>query len=137
MVNVSVAPLAKLSGALSSAVSRITVVRPSGRRPAAEKTTPDLVNFMAAEGRGLIYVSLTEERARRLDLPPMVRDEVANGRSGFAVSIEAREGVSTGISAADRAATVLAAVAQDAVPLETRGRPLRACRRAIDHAAGD
>jgi len=82
----------------------------------ADQTTPDLVNFMATEGRGLIYVSLTEDRAHRLDLPPMVRDAVANGRAGFTVSIEAREGVSTGISAADRATTVMAAVAKDAVP---------------------
>ena len=83
---------------------------------AAEETTPDLINVMAADGRGLIYVSLTEERAHRLDLSPMVRDAVANGRPGFTVSIEAREGVTTGISAADRATTVLAAVARDAGP---------------------
>lgn len=83
---------------------------------AAEKTTPDLVNFLAAEGRGLIYLSLTEERTRRLDLPPMVRADLANGRAGFTVSIEAREGVTTGISAADRATTVLAAIAPNATP---------------------
>ena len=82
----------------------------------AEKVTPELVNFMAAEGRGLVYLSITEERARRLDLPPMVPGDTANGRSGFTVSIEAREGVSTGISAADRAKTVLTAIAPEATP---------------------
>ena len=76
---------------------------------AAEKVTPELVNFMANEGRGLIYLSITEDRAQRLDLRPMVRDDLAKGRTGFTVSIEAREGVTTGISAADRATTVLAA----------------------------
>ena len=83
---------------------------------AAEKTTPEAVNFMAMHGRGLICLSLTDERIRQLRLPMMV-DQAANESSfgtAFTVSIEAREGVSTGISAKDRATTIMAAVADDA-----------------------
>lgn len=77
---------------------------------AADRVTPDWINFMAAHARGLVYLTLTEDRARLLDLPPMVRDSIATGRSGFTVSIEAREGVTTGISAADRAQTIRVAI---------------------------
>ena len=77
---------------------------------AAEKITPEWVNFMATHGRGLICLTLTEERARQLDLPLMVRDNSEAFGTAFTVSIEARSGVTTGISAADRAHTVLTAV---------------------------
>ena len=78
---------------------------------AAELVTPETINFMAREGRGLICLSLTEERADELDLPLMVTDNSSSFGTAFTVSIEARHGVTTGISAADRAHTVQVAVA--------------------------
>ncbi|HEY3452220.1 MAG TPA: 3,4-dihydroxy-2-butanone-4-phosphate synthase [Myxococcales bacterium] len=78
---------------------------------AAERVTPTAINFMATYGRGLICLTLTEERARRLRLPLMVHDNASQFQTAFTVSIEAARGVSTGISAKDRATTVLAAVA--------------------------
>ncbi|NVM22061.1 MAG: bifunctional 3,4-dihydroxy-2-butanone-4-phosphate synthase/GTP cyclohydrolase II [Desulfobacterales bacterium] len=83
---------------------------------AAEKVTPEAVNFMAKHGRGLICLSLTQEKSHALDLRPMVRDNTSKFQTAFTVSIEARKGVTTGISAADRATTILAAVADDANP---------------------
>ncbi len=83
---------------------------------AAEKVTPEAINFMAMYGRGLICVTLTEERIRQLRLPMMVDQNTSQFGTAFTVSIEARRGVSTGISAADRATTVLAAIADDASP---------------------
>ena len=83
---------------------------------AAEKVTADDINFMAKYGRGLICLTLTRERCRQLDLPLMVQDNRAQLSTAFTVSIEAAEGVTTGISAADRARTVQAAVAPDAKP---------------------
>ena len=77
---------------------------------AAQKITPDGVNFMAKHGRGLVCLALTEQRAAALELPLMARDDPYSSGSAFTVSIEAREGVSTGISAADRARTILTAV---------------------------
>jgi 3,4-dihydroxy 2-butanone 4-phosphate synthase/GTP cyclohydrolase II len=77
---------------------------------AAEKVTPEAINFMAREGRGLICLALTEERCRELDLPMMVGENTSNFGTAFTVSIEARGRVTTGISAADRAATVRAAI---------------------------
>ncbi|MDX1632659.1 MAG: bifunctional 3,4-dihydroxy-2-butanone-4-phosphate synthase/GTP cyclohydrolase II [Thermoanaerobaculia bacterium] len=77
---------------------------------AAEKVTPEAVNFMAKHGRGLICLALTEERCDALDLPPMVDDNRSTFNTAFTVSIEARGKVSTGISAADRAATILTAI---------------------------
>ncbi|HEX9049440.1 MAG TPA: bifunctional 3,4-dihydroxy-2-butanone-4-phosphate synthase/GTP cyclohydrolase II [Anaeromyxobacter sp.] len=91
---------------------------------AAEKVTPAAVNFMAKHGRGLVCLSLTEERVRQLRLPLMV-DEASNSSSfgtAFTISIEAREGVSTGISAKDRAHTILTAVKDGARP-EDLARP--------------
>ena len=73
---------------------------------------------MAKHGRGLICLTLTEARCRQLDLPLMVRDNQSPHGTAFTVSIEAAEGVTTGISAADRARTVQAAVAQDAKPAD-------------------
>ncbi len=77
---------------------------------AAEKTTPEIVNFMARYGRGLICLPLTEERLDALQLPLMVSENTARFQTAFTVSIDAKAGVTTGISAADRARTVLAAV---------------------------
>jgi 3,4-dihydroxy 2-butanone 4-phosphate synthase/GTP cyclohydrolase II len=81
---------------------------------AADHVSPEAINFMARYGRGLICLTLTRERCERLQLPPMaVRNGTRHG-TAFTVSIEAAQGVSTGISAADRARTVKAAVARDA-----------------------
>ena len=77
---------------------------------AAEKVTPEAINFMAREGRGLICLALTEERCDELELPPMVEENTSNFGTAFTVSIEARGRTTTGISAADRAATVLTAI---------------------------
>src|SRR5574340_191261 len=81
---------------------------------AAEFVTPEAINFMARHGRGLICLTLTEARCRQLDLPLMVSSNKAPLGTNFTVSIEAAEGVTTGISAADRAKTILAAVKKDA-----------------------
>jgi 3,4-dihydroxy 2-butanone 4-phosphate synthase/GTP cyclohydrolase II len=83
---------------------------------AAEKATPEAINFMAKYGRGLICLSLTEERVEHLQLPMMVSNNQSRFGTAFTVSIEARQGVTTGISAADRATTVLAAVDPEAKP---------------------
>ena len=83
---------------------------------AAEFVTPDAVNFMAKHGRGLICLTLTEDRCRQLDLPLMVGDNRSRMGTNFTLSIEAASGVTTGISAADRARTVSAAVKKDAKP---------------------
>jgi len=83
---------------------------------AAEKITPEAINFMATYGRGLICLSLAPEIVDRLKLPLMVHDNRSPFKTAFTVSIEAREGVTTGISAADRSHTILTAVADDARP---------------------
>ncbi len=83
---------------------------------AAGKVTPEAINFMAKYGRGLICLTLTRERCRQLNLPLMVSDTYYTRETNFTVSIEAAEGVTTGISAHDRARTILAAVAPDAKP---------------------
>ncbi|HVG59578.1 MAG TPA: 3,4-dihydroxy-2-butanone-4-phosphate synthase [Hyalangium sp.] len=83
---------------------------------AAEKATPKAINFMATHGRGLICLSLTEDRIRQLNLPLMVHDNTSPFQTAFTVSIEAARGVTTGISAADRARTIQAAVAPHAKP---------------------
>ncbi|WP_020675844.1 bifunctional 3,4-dihydroxy-2-butanone-4-phosphate synthase/GTP cyclohydrolase II [Geopsychrobacter electrodiphilus] len=82
---------------------------------AAELVTPEAINFMATEGRGLICLSLTEERADHLNLPLMVSDNSSSFGTGFTVSIEARKGVTTGISAADRAKTIQVALADESI----------------------
>jgi 3,4-dihydroxy 2-butanone 4-phosphate synthase/GTP cyclohydrolase II len=81
---------------------------------AADHVTPAAINFMARWGRGLICLTLTRERCERLRLPPMASRNGMRHGTAFTVSIEAAEGISTGISAADRARTVRAAVARDA-----------------------
>jgi|UniRef100_A0A7V6A6S7 3,4-dihydroxy 2-butanone 4-phosphate synthase/GTP cyclohydrolase II len=83
---------------------------------AAEKVTPEAINFMARYGRGLICLALGPDIVERLQLKQMVRDNQSGFKTAFTVSIEARRGVTTGISAADRATTILTAVADDAQP---------------------
>jgi 3,4-dihydroxy 2-butanone 4-phosphate synthase/GTP cyclohydrolase II len=77
---------------------------------AAENITSESINFMARHGRGLICLALTEQRCDELQLPPMVAENTSAFETAFTVSIEAKKGVSTGISAADRATTVKTAV---------------------------
>lgn len=81
---------------------------------AAELVRPQDINFMVTHARGLVCLSLTRERCRQLGLPPMVRDNTSPHHTNFTVSIEAAEGVTTGISAYDRAHTVRTAVRPDA-----------------------
>jgi len=83
---------------------------------AAEKVTPESINFMAKYGRGLICLTLSPEIVESLKLTPMVYDNRSSYKTAFTKSIEARQGVTTGISAADRAHTILTAVADDAKP---------------------
>src|SRR5437763_8216926 len=77
---------------------------------AAEKVSPEIINFMARHARGLICLPLTEERCDELHLSPQVADNTSRLGTAFTISIEARRGVTTGISAADRATTILTAV---------------------------
>jgi 3,4-dihydroxy 2-butanone 4-phosphate synthase/GTP cyclohydrolase II len=97
---------------------------------AADLVTPEAINFMARFARGLICLTLTEQRVRELELPMMVEENRSARSTAFTISIEAREGVTTGISAADRAHTVLTAVHPHAKPrdLASPGHvfPLRA-----------
>jgi 3,4-dihydroxy 2-butanone 4-phosphate synthase/GTP cyclohydrolase II len=107
---------------------------------AAEKVTPAAINFMAKHGRGLICLALTEERCRALDLPLMVEDNTSPFGTAFTISIEARGKVTTGISAADRAATILTAIAPATRPedLLRPGHvfPLRAKKGGVLKRAG-
>lgn len=89
---------------------------------AAEAVTPEAINFMAKYGRGLICLTMTAEKCDHLRLPPMVSSNTSSFGTAFTVSIEAKKGVTTGISAADRAHTILTAVADDAKP-EDLARP--------------
>jgi 3,4-dihydroxy 2-butanone 4-phosphate synthase / GTP cyclohydrolase II len=102
---------------------------------AAEMVTPEAINFMAKYGRGLICLALSPEIVERLHLPLMVYDNRSTFKTAFTVSIEARQGVTTGISAADRAQTILTAVADEAKPedLVQPGHvfPLRARRGGV------
>src|SRR5258706_12178533 len=97
---------------------------------AAEKVTPEAINFMATHGRGLICLPLTEERVKQLGLSMMVSDNTSPFGTAFTVSVDSSSGITTGISAADRAKTILDAIADDAKPsdLVTPGHifPLRA-----------
>ncbi|MCF8095773.1 MAG: bifunctional 3,4-dihydroxy-2-butanone-4-phosphate synthase/GTP cyclohydrolase II, partial [Desulfobacteraceae bacterium] len=81
---------------------------------AAEAITPEAVNFMAKYGRGLICLSMAPEMIEKLNLPMMVQKNTSQFETGFTVSIEAKHGVTTGISAADRATTIQTAIADDA-----------------------
>ncbi|MGD2010155.1 MAG: 3,4-dihydroxy-2-butanone-4-phosphate synthase, partial [Desulfobacterales bacterium] len=83
---------------------------------AAEKVTPEAINFMAKYGRGLVCLAMSNAMIDKLDLPMMVDNNTSAFQTGFTVSIEARCGVTTGISAADRARTIHTAVAENAKP---------------------
>jgi len=83
---------------------------------AAEKVTPEAINFMAKYGRGLICLTLTEEKVKQLGLPLMVENNTSPFTTAFTVSIDARRGITTGISAYDRAVTIKTAIADDARP---------------------
>ncbi|MBL7650176.1 MAG: 3,4-dihydroxy-2-butanone-4-phosphate synthase, partial [Candidatus Hydrogenedentes bacterium] len=100
-----------------------------------EKVTPEIINFMAVHGRGLICLPLTEERCDELKLFPQTAENTSSMGTAFTVSIEAREGVTTGISAADRAKTILTAVDPEssAADLARPGHvfPLRAKRGGV------
>jgi 3,4-dihydroxy 2-butanone 4-phosphate synthase / GTP cyclohydrolase II len=102
---------------------------------AAEKVTPEHINFMATHARGLICLAMDDALIDKLELPMMVRDNKASLGTAFTVSIEARHGVSTGISARDRATTIRAALADDAGPasIVSPGHvfPLRARRGGV------
>jgi 3,4-dihydroxy 2-butanone 4-phosphate synthase / GTP cyclohydrolase II len=89
---------------------------------AAQAVTPELINFMAKYGRGLICLALSPDIVEKLKLPMMVTENTSQFKTGFTVSIEARHGVTTGISAADRATTILTAIADNAKP-EDIARP--------------
>jgi len=84
----------------------------------AEKVTPEAINFMAKYGRGLICLSMTGEKLDSLDLPLMINNNTSQFQTGFTVSIEARCGVTTGISAADRATTLHTAINDNAKPID-------------------
>ena len=107
---------------------------------AAEKVTPELINFMATHGRGLICMPLSAVIADRLELPPMVEHNRERMGTNFTVSVEAAEGVTTGISTADRAHTILTAVNLESTPkdLVSPGHvfPLRAKRGGVLVRAG-
>jgi 3,4-dihydroxy 2-butanone 4-phosphate synthase / GTP cyclohydrolase II len=102
------------------------VVLADGRDPecegdfciAAEKVTPQAVNFMAKHGRGLICLSLSAQKAQVLDLPPMVDNNTSRYGTGFTVSVDARHGVTSGVSAADRATTILKVVDDATRPMD-------------------
>jgi 3,4-dihydroxy 2-butanone 4-phosphate synthase/GTP cyclohydrolase II len=85
---------------------------------AAEHATPEAINFMAKQGRGLICAAITEERARQLELPPMVKQNTALLHTAFTVSVDAKEDTTTGISAYDRAATIQALIDPATVPAD-------------------
>jgi 3,4-dihydroxy 2-butanone 4-phosphate synthase/GTP cyclohydrolase II len=107
---------------------------------AAEKVTPEIVNFMAKHGRGLICLALTEERCAELDLPLMVENNTSPYGTAFTVSIEARGRVTTGISARDRAETVKVAIDPHTKPLDLARPghifPLRARKGGVLKRAG-
>jgi 3,4-dihydroxy 2-butanone 4-phosphate synthase/GTP cyclohydrolase II len=102
---------------------------------AADLVTPEAINFMAKEGRGLICLSMTEERVAQLGLPMMTSDNQARHHTAFTVSVDARHGTTTGISARERAETIRVAVARNAGPddLVIPGHvfPLRARRGGV------
>ena len=107
---------------------------------AAEKVSPEAINFMAKHGRGLICLALTQERADELHLPLMVSENTANFGTAFTVSIDARRGVTTGISALDRATTIRTALNPETRPsdLARPGHvfPLRAQKGGVLKRAG-
>src|ERR1700761_8707282 len=141
-------PFTDVPGAVSDirAVRMVVVVDDEDRENegdltlAAEHVTPEAVNFMAKFGRGLICLTLTEERADYLRLGPMTSENTSRFGTAFTESIEAREGVSTGISAADRAHTIAVAISPSstAADLARPGHvfPLRARKGGVLVRAG-
>ena len=112
---------------------------------AAEKVTPEAINFMATHGRGLICMPMTGERLDALEIPLMVTENTSSLETAFCVSVEARRGVTTGISAADRARTIQVAISPDATPADLarpghvfplRSRPGGVLQRAGQTEAG-
>src|ERR1700694_2827952 len=111
-------PFARIEDAIAAirAGQMVIVVDDEGRENegdltiAAEKITPQVINFMAQFGRGLICLAMTPEHLDALEIPLMVPRNSSRFETAFCISIEAREGTTTGISAADRASTVLAAI---------------------------
>src|SRR6266536_4854472 len=83
---------------------------------AAEKVTPEIINFMATQGRGLVCLALTPERCDYLRLPLMSPNNTSTFGTAFCESIDARDGITTGISAADRTRTILTAIQPDTKP---------------------
>ena len=81
---------------------------------AAEAVTPEIINFMATHGRGLICLALDDKKCKKLNLKPMTSNNMTSNKTAFTVSIEAKEGITTGISAKDRAHTIQTAVSPDA-----------------------
>lgn len=117
----SISPIGEIIAELKA--GRVTILVDDEEREnegdlvvAADAVTPDTINFMARFGRGLICMAITEERARQLDLAPMTPNNRSLHGTNFTVSIEAAEGVTTGISAADRAHTIRVASAPGARP---------------------
>ncbi len=104
---------------------------------AAEKISPQAINFMTKYGRGLVCLSLMEDKARELNLPPMVADNTSSFQTAFTVSIEAKRGVTTGISAADRATTILTAIADGTKPANIRLEPSVTIKSSDLDALGD
>ncbi|TAE94093.1 MAG: 3,4-dihydroxy-2-butanone-4-phosphate synthase, partial [Oscillatoriales cyanobacterium] len=107
---------------------------------AAQFATPDNINFMAVQARGLICLALTGDRLDRLELPLMVSKNTDNNQTAFTVSIDAVNGVSTGISAEDRARTIQVAIHPDTKPQDLRRPghifPLRAIDGGVLKRAG-
>jgi 3,4-dihydroxy 2-butanone 4-phosphate synthase/GTP cyclohydrolase II len=107
---------------------------------AAEKVTPEAINFMAKHGRGLICLPMTAERLDELDIPPMVPQNTSRFETGFCISIEAKNRTTTGISTADRAATVLTAIDPTTKPMDLARPghmfPLRARSGGVIERAG-
>jgi 3,4-dihydroxy 2-butanone 4-phosphate synthase/GTP cyclohydrolase II len=100
---------------------------------AAEKITPEIINFMATYGRGLICLALTPERCDFLRLPPMSAHNTSTFGTAFTEAIDARDGVTTGISAADRTRTILTAIDPSCRPSDlARARRRRAGARRPD-----
>jgi 3,4-dihydroxy 2-butanone 4-phosphate synthase/GTP cyclohydrolase II len=107
---------------------------------AAEKITPEIINFMISYGRGLVCLPLTEERADELDLKPMVTDNKDPMKTAFTISIDAREGTTTGISAYERALTIKKAIDPNSTPADFNRPghvfPLRAKKGGVLRRAG-
>ena len=95
---------------------------------AASAVTPEAVNFMVTHGRGLVCLAMTPERLDHLDIPLEVSDNSSRRDTAMCVSIDAKAGTTTGVSAADRAQTIQTAIATDTKPRDRRPRPPSWCR---------